>query len=62
MRAKARDGLDLPIWVTTPRKDAPGLRDGKRAAVVLVHGGPWMRGGHWGWDGDASSWRRAAMS
>ena len=53
MRAKARDGLDLPIWVTTPRKDAPGLRDGKRAAVVLVHGGPWMRGGHWGWDGDA---------
>jgi dipeptidyl aminopeptidase/acylaminoacyl peptidase len=53
VRTKARDGLDLPIWVTTPRKDAPGLRDGKRAAVVLVHGGPWVRGGHWGWDGDA---------
>ena len=53
VRAKARDGLDLPIWVTTPKKDAPGVRDGKRAAVVLVHGGPWVRGGNWGWDGNA---------
>ena len=52
-RAKARDGLDLPIWVTTPRNDAPGLRDGKRPAVVLVHGGPWVRGGFWRWDADA---------
>jgi len=53
MRARARDGLELPIWVTTPRKDAPGLREGKRPAVVLVHGGPWLRGGQWSWDGDA---------
>ena len=53
VRIKARDGLDLPIWVTRPRKDAPGLRDGKRAAVVLVHGGPWLRGGNWTWHGDA---------
>jgi acetyl esterase/lipase len=53
MRAKVRDGLDLPIWLTTPRKDAPGLKDGKRAAVVLVHGGPWVRGGQWAWDGEA---------
>jgi dipeptidyl aminopeptidase/acylaminoacyl peptidase len=53
VRAKARDGLDLPIWVTTPRKEAPGLRDGKRAAVVVVHGGPWIRGGSWRWDAGA---------
>lgn len=44
-RIKARDGLDLPVWVTTPRGPAAG----PRPAVVLVHGGPWVRGGHWGW-------------
>ena len=35
-RIKARDGLDLPVWVTTPR----GAASGPRPAVVLVHGGP----------------------
>jgi len=48
-RIKARDGLDLPVWVTTP----PGPATGARPAVVLVHGGPWVRGTHWRWDGDA---------
>lgn len=48
-RIKARDGLDMPVWVTTPRGAAPG----PRPAVVLVHGGPWVRGGHWRWDADA---------
>ena len=43
-RIKARDGRDLPVWLTLP----PG---GKPApAVVLVHGGPWVRGGYWQWD------------
>ncbi|MFL6695006.1 MAG: alpha/beta hydrolase family protein [Ramlibacter sp.] len=43
---KARDGLDIPAWVTTPRDG----RKGPRPMVVLVHGGPWVRGGSWGWD------------
>lgn len=46
-RIKARDGRDLPVWLTLP----PGAAAGKPApAVVLVHGGPWVRGGHWRWE------------
>lgn len=45
-RIKARDGRDLPLWLTTPAARA----DGPRPAVVLVHGGPWVRGGHWRWE------------
>ncbi len=45
-RIKARDGRDLPVWVTTPAAKASGARP----AVVLVHGGPWVRGGHWRWE------------
>jgi dipeptidyl aminopeptidase/acylaminoacyl peptidase len=45
-RIKARDGRDLPVWLTLP----PGHQPGKASpAVVLVHGGPWVRGGHWRW-------------
>ncbi|WP_457421976.1 prolyl oligopeptidase family serine peptidase [Roseateles sp. P5_E7] len=44
-RIKARDGHDLPVWITRPN-DATG----PRPAVVLVHGGPWIRGRTWGWD------------
>jgi dipeptidyl aminopeptidase/acylaminoacyl peptidase len=46
---KARDGLDIPAWLTTPK-------DGKKGAhpmVVLVHGGPFMRGGTWQWDAES---------
>lgn len=50
-RIKARDGMDLPVWVTTPAKAAAA--NGPAPAVVLVHGGPWVRGGHWRWDDDA---------
>jgi dipeptidyl aminopeptidase/acylaminoacyl peptidase len=46
-RIRARDGLELPVWVTLP-KDAD--RKAARPAVVLVHGGPWMRGVHWQWN------------
>ncbi|MBK6472551.1 MAG: S9 family peptidase [Betaproteobacteria bacterium] len=47
-RIKARDGSDLPVWVTRPAKvDKP------RAAVVLVHGGPWVRGREWEWESEA---------
>jgi dipeptidyl aminopeptidase/acylaminoacyl peptidase len=48
-RFKARDGLEIPVWVTRPAgADAKAL-----PAVMLVHGGPWARGGEWEWDGEA---------
>ncbi|HEY0955413.1 MAG TPA: alpha/beta fold hydrolase [Roseateles sp.] len=47
-RISARDGRDLPVWVTR-RADA----DGPLPAVVLVHGGPWVRGGVWSWRAEA---------
>ncbi len=46
-RIQARDGRDLPVWVTRPQ----GLQPGQSApTVVLVHDGPWVRGGHWEWE------------
>jgi dienelactone hydrolase len=48
VRIAARDGRDLPVWVTRP----PGPKS-PRAAVVLVHGGPWVRGRSWNWNDDA---------
>ncbi|MCU6498805.1 S9 family peptidase [Rugamonas sp. A1-17] len=48
-RYKARDGRDIPAYVTLP----PGKADGPRPAVVLVHGGPYVRGGYWDWDAEA---------
>jgi acetyl esterase/lipase len=47
-RIPARDGRDLPLWLTLP----PGVQPGHPApAIVMVHGGPWDRGGSWEWDG-----------
>ena len=43
----ARDGLRLPIIVTHPGTPGPA------ATVLLVHGGPWVRGNHWAWDPEA---------
>ncbi|MET0981436.1 MAG: S9 family peptidase [Telluria sp.] len=45
VRYKARDGLEIPALLTLP----PG---GQRNVpmVVLVHGGPWVRGSSWGWN------------
>ncbi len=48
-RVKARDGLALPVLVTQP---AGGLK-GPAPTVVLVHGGPYVRGTHWSWERDA---------
>ena len=46
VRYKARDGLAIPAYLTLPKggpkKDLP--------LVVLVHGGPWTRGGSWSWE------------
>jgi dipeptidyl aminopeptidase/acylaminoacyl peptidase len=47
--AKTRDGANLPVWITAlPDKDSK-----PRPAVVLVHGGPWVRGVEWAWDAEA---------
>jgi len=48
-RIRARDGRELPVWVTRP----PGKVDKPLPAVVLVHGGPHTRGTYWGWNGEA---------
>ena len=45
----ARDGLQIPVYVTMP----PDKAAGPRPAIVLVHGGPWVRGGSWEWDAEA---------
>jgi dienelactone hydrolase len=48
-RIQARDGLELPVLVTQP---AGGVK-GATPTVVLVHGGPYLRGTHWRWEPDA---------
>jgi dipeptidyl aminopeptidase/acylaminoacyl peptidase len=45
-RYAARDGRQIPLWITEPRR-AEG--SAPPPAVVLVHGGPWLRGGSWHW-------------
>lgn len=48
MSVTARDGLKIPVTVTRPRgpkKPAP--------AIVLVHGGPFVRGNEWRWSPEA---------
>jgi dipeptidyl aminopeptidase/acylaminoacyl peptidase len=48
VRYKARDGLEIPALLTLP----PGEKASGLPLVVLVHGGPYVRGTHWGWQGD----------
>jgi dipeptidyl aminopeptidase/acylaminoacyl peptidase len=45
-RYAARDGRQIPLWITEPRR-AEG--SAPPPAVVLVHGGPFLRGGSWRW-------------
>jgi dipeptidyl aminopeptidase/acylaminoacyl peptidase len=45
IRYKARDGLEIPALLTYPA----GERRNNVPLVVLVHGGPWVRGSTWGW-------------
>ncbi len=52
-RFKARDGLEIPVWVTLPAGPKAAVKPAPRPAVVLVHGGPWVRGGEWAWHDDA---------
>ncbi|WP_229483122.1 alpha/beta hydrolase family protein [Massilia horti] len=44
VRYKARDGLEIPALLTLPKGGGKNL-----PLVVLVHGGPWVRGETWGW-------------
>ena len=46
-RVPARDGLSLPVVLTHPAGQAP---DHPLPAVMLVHGGPWVRGTDTGWE------------
>jgi dipeptidyl aminopeptidase/acylaminoacyl peptidase len=43
---KARDGLEIPAYLTVPR----GVERKGLPLIVLVHGGPWVRGQAWRWD------------
>jgi dienelactone hydrolase len=47
VRFEARDGLSIPMHVTKPRGGGPW------PTVVLIHDGPWERGGIWGWSEDS---------
>ncbi len=51
-RTKSRDGGDLPVWVTRPlAQHAPGAKPAP--AVVVVHGGPFLRGYFWEWEDES---------
>jgi len=45
-RCKARDGMPIPVYLTLP----PGGAKKNLPMVVLVHGGPWVRGASWRWN------------
>jgi len=47
-RYKARDGMEIPALLTLPAGTPKGA---KLPMVVLVHGGPYVRGTAWGWNG-----------
>jgi dipeptidyl aminopeptidase/acylaminoacyl peptidase len=45
---KARDGMSIPAWLTLPATGGSKL-----PLVVMVHGGPYVRGEEWGWDAES---------
>ena len=47
LRIKARDGLELPTYITKPKGKGPW------PTVVYVHGGPNVRGHQWGFHPDS---------
>lgn len=48
VRYKARDGLEIPAYLTMPN----GAGKKNLPMVVLVHGGPYVRDGSWGWNAE----------
>ena len=55
VRIAARDGLSIPTLITHPRRTTAMPQGAKVPApmVVLVHGGPNVRGTRWGWEPSA---------
>lgn len=49
-RVKMRDGLAIPVYITSP-KGASATEP--LPAVMLVHGGPWIRGADISWQAEA---------
>jgi dipeptidyl aminopeptidase/acylaminoacyl peptidase len=49
-RVTTRDGLSMPVYVTHPAGTQPTT---PLPAIVLVHGGPWVRGSSLSWDAEA---------
>jgi len=49
LRYNARDGLSIPAYLTLPN----GVPPKNLPLVVMVHGGPSVRGGHWGFNREA---------
>ncbi len=49
LRFKARDGLEIPAYLTLPKSAASKTM---LPLIVYVHGGPWVRGGQWQWQAD----------
>jgi dienelactone hydrolase len=47
VRFAARDKLSIPMHVTKPAGKGPW------PTVVLLHGGPWVRGGSWEWTAES---------
>jgi dipeptidyl aminopeptidase/acylaminoacyl peptidase len=52
-RIHVRDGLELPVLVTQPAGGLKAIKSGRAPTIVLVHGGPYVRGTHWAWEGTA---------
>jgi dienelactone hydrolase len=50
VRYKARDGADIPALLTLPVGQST---DSRSPMVVLVHGGPYVRGSTWGWSNES---------
>jgi dipeptidyl aminopeptidase/acylaminoacyl peptidase len=50
VRYPARDGLEIPAFLTLP----PGGATKNLPLIMLVHGGPFMRGTHWQWNPEAA--------
>lgn len=48
VRIPARDGRPIPTYLTLP----PGAVKKNLPTVVLVHGGPWVRGANWAWNAE----------
>ena len=51
VRFAARDGMSIPLHVTRPNPKLHGK--GPWPTVMLVHGGPQVRGGSWRWTSEA---------